>query len=149
SSADRLSPDQAAAFADMGGAPPGGRGRGRGGQPNYSQSQIAALAQMSTDLRQATQSLATARSAVVSASLSARRDDAAIQSKVDAVAAAELALAKARADAFAKLQASPARLAPEQATALAAAGGAFPGGGGRGAGGGGNFTEPEPINFND
>ena len=56
--------------------------------------------------------------------------------KAEAVHAAELALANARADLFAKVQGSPARLTPNQVTALISAGGVFRGapgaGGGRG-----------------
>ena len=55
------------------------------------------------------------------------RNEAAIQAKAEAVDAAELALANARADLFAKLQASPAKLAPNQVAALIAAGGMFRG----------------------
>jgi len=62
-----------------------------------------------------------------------------IQSKMDAVVAAETALARARADAFAKLQASADRLDAQQVAWLIAAGGSY----------GGGFTEPEPMDFDD
>ncbi len=56
-----------------------------------------------------------------------------VAATVDAVAAAEPTLAMARADGLAKIQASPAKLAPNQVAALIAAGGVFrAGGGGRG-----------------
>ena len=112
-------------------APPAGGGRG-GGIPNATPGQTAAIAQMTADLAGLTQSLAAARAAVVAVTLAQPRSNASIQAKVDAVKAAELALATARADAFGKLQASPNKLAPDQVAALTATGGA----GGRGAGGG-------------
>ena len=116
---------------------PGGRG---GGIPNSTPEQTAAVAQMNTDLAALTQSLAAARTAVVAASLAVPRNNAAIQGAVGAVQAAEISLASARATAFAKLQASPNKLAADQVPALATnAGGAGRGGGGaagRGAGGG-------------
>lgn len=119
---------------------PGGGGRG-GGIPNVTPGQTAAIAQMNADLAPLNQSLAAARSAVLTAALASPRSDAAIQAKVDAVKAAELALAIARADAFAKIQASPNKLAPDQVAALAASGGGGGrGGAGRGAGRGGAVT---------
>jgi hypothetical protein len=111
---------------------------GRGGIPNVTPEQTAAITQMNADLAAPTQSLAATRTAVITASLAQPRSNSAIQGKVDAVKAAELALATARADAFQKLQASPNKLAPDQVAALAAgAGGGRGGGGGRGAAGGG------------
>jgi hypothetical protein len=73
------------------------------------------------------------------AALSAPADDAAIRLKVDAVEAGELALARARAGAFAKLQATSDHLDSEQMAWLVAAGGTY----------GTGFTEPEPMNFDD
>lgn len=117
---------------------------GRGGIPNVTPDQTAAIAQMNTDLAAATQALAAARTAVIAASLAQPRSNPAIQAKVDAVRAAEQALAIARADAFQKLQSSPNKLAPDQVAALAANGGGAGRGGGRGAagrgGGGGRAT---------
>lgn len=122
---------QAAAAAA---APQGGAGRGRGGIPNATPEQTAAIAQMNTDLAPLTQTLATARTAVTAASLTQPRDNAAIQAKVADLKSAEIALANARADEFAKIQASPNKLSPDQVTALAAFGGGRGGrGGGRGA----------------
>ena len=63
--------------------------------------------------------------------------------KADALRAAEIALANARAEAFARVQASPAKLPPEMVGSLVTSGG-----GGRG-GGGMSFTMPEPLDFND
>ncbi len=111
-------------------APGGSRG---GGIPNVTPEQTAAIAQMNADAAPLNQALTAARSAVVAASLADPRNNSDIQAKVAAVNAAELALAKGRADAFAKIQASPAKLAADQVSALAAGAGA--GGGGRGGGG--------------
>ena len=61
--------------------------------------------------------------AEIAASLAEPRNNAAIAAKVEAVKSADLRLANARADAFAKLQASPGRLSRDQATVLAATGG--------------------------
>ena len=108
---------------------------GRGAIPNVTPEQTAALAEMNTGLAPMTQSLAAARTALVAASLADVRNDADIRAKVDAVKAAELAEANARADAFAKIQASPNKLAPDQLAALVASGGVA--GGGRGGPGGG------------
>ncbi len=106
---------------------------GRGGIPNVTPGQTAAIAQMNTDLGPANQALADARAAAIQASLESPRT---IQAKVDAVQAAELAVATARADAFQKLQASGNKLSADQVAVLAAGGGGGRGGG-RGAGGGG------------
>jgi len=93
--------------------------QGRGGPAN------ATLAQMNADLAPQLQALASARTALIAASLAGTD----LQPKADAVQAADLALATARADALAKLQASPNRLNPAQISALAAAAGG-PGRGG-------------------
>jgi hypothetical protein len=84
--------------------------------------------------------LTSARADAISTSLSLPRNDRAIQAKVDAVVAAELALANARADALARFQSTPDKLDAEQLSWLVAGGGSY---------GGGGFTEPEPMNFND
>lgn len=115
--------------------PTAGQGRGRGGRggvPNITPEQTAALTQMNADLAPLTQSLAAARSAVVAASLATPRNAADVQTKVAAVKSAELALANARSAAFAKIQGSPNKFAPDQISALATTGGGA-GRGGRGA----------------
>jgi len=165
-SPDKLASDQLAALAANGGA--GGRGGGgRGGaagasgagrgavtpattstgtaggsssMPHVTSAQAGSLTQMTSGLTQLTQALAAARAAVTAAALSDPRNDAAVKLKVEAVGAAELTLATARADAFAKIQATPNKLDGEQIAWLVAAGGSF---------GTGGFTEPEPYNFND
>ena len=102
--------------------------------PNATPEQMAALARMNSELTPQVQRLADVRSGLVAVSLSIPRNAAAIRAKAADVRAAELELANARADAFAKLQASANRFASNQIPALAAATGAPPrGGGGRGA----------------
>lgn len=113
------------------------QGRG-GGIPNVTPEQTAALGQMNTELAPLTQTLTTARRGVVEAALADPRNDAGIRSKVDAVKAAELALANARSAAFGKIQTSAAKFGPQQMAAVAANGGAGVGVGRGGGGGGGN-----------
>jgi 3-keto-disaccharide hydrolase len=96
---------------------------------------------VNTDLAPLVQAASAARSELLSAPPGER------PARADALKAAEVALANARADAFARLQDSPARLAPEYVASVVAAGGTI--GGGRGGGGGLGFTLPEPIDFND
>jgi hypothetical protein len=94
---------------------------------------------MTTALQAQTQTLNSARTQLTLAALLTPADDAAIRLKLDAVEAAELALARARADAFAKLQATSDHFDSEQVAWLVAAGGSY----------GTGFTEPEPMNFDD
>jgi hypothetical protein len=140
-SPNKLAAGQAAALAA---APPGRGGGGRGvyraSMPHVTEKQATALLAMTSNQLALTQALNAARSAVTSASLSVPLDDGAIRAKVDAVAAAELALARARAGALRNLQSTPDRLDPEQLAWLIAAGGSY---------GSTGFTEPEPMNFND
>lgn len=139
-SPNKLAPDQIAALA--GGAGRGGaRGGGRGtvGVPNLSPAQGSALVSLNSQLAPLNQKLNTARTAITSASYSLPRNDADIKAMADAVASAEVDLARARADWFANLQTSPDKLAADQVTALIAKGGAVPAG----------FTEPDPMDFND
>ena len=139
SSAQQSAPAGAAAQAPAAGQ--GGGGRGRGGLPNATPEQTAAVAQMNSDLASQTQALAAARTAVTVASLTIPRDENDVRAKVAAVKNAEVALANARADAFAGIQASANKLSPEQIAALSAA--AF-GGGGRGGRGAGGANAPQP-----
>jgi hypothetical protein len=94
--------------------------------PNITQAQVDALTQLSTDLMPLARAVARARSAV--------------PLNVQALEQAELALANARADAFAKIQSSANRLSPEQVKAFIEMGGSFSGIA---------FTQPEPLNFAD
>ena len=103
------------------------------GIPNTTPEQTAALTQMSAYVALPARSLVEARTDLIATALAQPRNESAIQAKVDAVRAAELALANARADAFAKLQASPDKLTAAQIAAVAASFGTA----GRGGGGGG------------
>jgi hypothetical protein len=143
-SADRLGREQVAALAAMG-APPGGRGGaggsgGRGSIPNLTSQQASDLTQMTGALLPPSQAVNAARTPLAAAAFAEPRNEAAIRAQAEAVGAAELALAKARASAFARIQASMNKLAPGQVTALIAMGGMLTPGG---------FTEPEPTDFND
>ena len=77
-----------------------------------------------------------ARTALAVATFADVKNVAGITAAVEKLRAAELALATKRADEFAKLQAGPNKLNPEQVTALIAAGGNVGGGGGRAGRGG-------------
>jgi hypothetical protein len=109
-------------------------GGGRGGRPSQNtyltQKQAGAVAQMNTELAPLVQAATAARNALFAS------PDAA---KADALKQAEIRLANARTEAFAKIQASPQKLGPEKIASIA---------GGRG-GNGLGFTLPEPIDFND
>jgi Domain of Unknown Function (DUF1080) len=120
------------------GAPGGAAGRGT--IPNIRQPQTAALTEMTTELMDLTRAETAARASLTEAAFVQPWDDAAIQARVSAVRAAGLALANARAAAFARLQNSANRLGPAQVAAFLAMGGSFAGVA---------FTQPEPLNFND
>ena len=139
-SAARLSPAQlgALAAASSGGRGAGGRGY-RTSMAHVSAAQSGALLEMTSALQPKVQALTAARAQVVAASLAVPRDDEAIRTFVDAVAAAELDLAKARADTFAHLQRTREPLETEQVSWLVAGGGVY----------GNGFTEPEPMDFGD
>jgi sugar phosphate isomerase/epimerase len=85
---------------------------------------------MTAALTAANAAVTEARNQLNAAIFAGTSDLAAVKAKVDALAAAELAQANARADTIAKIQASSNKLTPEQLAALA-------GGGGRGGRGGG------------
>ena len=127
----------AAAPAGRGG---GGRGVYRTSMPHVTAQQATALLAMTSNQMALAQALNAARAAAIFAALSIPRDEPAIDAKVDAVAAAERALAQARARALRDFQATPDRLDAEQLAWLAAAGGSY---------GNTGFTEPEPMNFQD
>ena len=141
-SPNRLAPGQVSALAAMSAG--AGRGGGRGGyrtsMPHVTAQQADALLQMTASLQPRLQSLTSARNDAIASALAVPRDDAAIRAKTDAVAAAELALANARAEALARFQAKSGKLDAEQLAWLVAAGGSY---------GTIGFTEPEPMNFND
>ena len=134
-SGGRLSVEQVAAWKT---AVAGGGGRGGRGAASYpTQRQAAALAEMNAAVAPLVDAASAARNALQAASA------AEMTAKADDLKAAELALANARAEAFAKLQSSTARLAPDYVASLVASGGGGRGGGGLG------FTLPEPIDFGD
>ena len=137
----------AAAQAAPGAPGPGGGGRGRGGLPGATPEQTQAVADMSTALAALNTAVTTARSELATATFADVKNEVAIRGAVEKLRVAELALASKRAEEFAKLQAGPNKLNPEQITALIAAGGNLPaaGRGGRGAAGPeGTVTSPAP-----
>jgi hypothetical protein len=103
------------------------QGPGRG-IPGATPQQTEAVARMNSEIAPLLQALASARSAMTAVSITQPRNEQAIQSRAVAVREAEIAVAKARAAAFVKIQESAEHLSPTQTTALAAMGG-----GGRGA----------------
>jgi Domain of Unknown Function (DUF1080) len=120
------------------------QGQGRG-IPDLTEPQTAALTRLTAELTPQTQTVASARLALAASAFAEPRNDSEVHAKADAVGIAELALANARADAFAQVQASSAKLAPHQVAAVIAAGGAFRGaqaGPGGPGGGGGRGTIP-------
>ncbi|HEX3358497.1 MAG TPA: family 16 glycoside hydrolase [Tepidisphaeraceae bacterium] len=137
-SSNKLSPEQIAVLQTTGGLRR--TGNNAGPIPDLTSNQCAALTNLTGEITPLSQDVTAARAAVVQASFADPRDDASIKIKVDAVDAAEMALAKKRAEAFAKIQDSPNKLAPDQIAAFAAMGGALIAG---------SFNEPQPIDFND
>jgi len=119
------------------GGPGGGRGGRGGGLPDATPEQNQAVTDMNASLEPLMAVVNEARSELAAATFADVRDEAAIRASVDRLRAAEVALATARAEAFARLQAGPNRLTPDQVTALVGAGGNLPGGRGRGGFGGG------------
>jgi sugar phosphate isomerase/epimerase len=144
-------PVESFAGAPGGGGGRGGRGGGPGGAPaipGLTADQQAAVTAMNEAVASQTQALTGARAALAQATFS---DATGIPARLAAVNAAELELAKAKADAFARLQTTPERLNAQQIDALVAqaSGGARggrgspggPGGGGPGAGGNNEMTQ--------
>jgi hypothetical protein len=117
-------------------------GRGRGGLPGATPEQSRAVADMNASLASLTAAAASARIELGSVALANPSNGGAIAAAVEKLRVAELDLALARAEQFAKLQAGPNRLTPDQVTALIGmlqAGGT----GGRGAGGRGQAPGAE------
>jgi hypothetical protein len=115
-------------------APAGGGGRGRGGLPGATPEQTQAVADMNTALAALNTAVTTARTELATVTFADVKNVAGIATAVEQLRVAEFALATKRAEEFAKLQAGPHKLNPEQVTALIAAGG-NPAGGGRGGAG--------------
>src|SRR2546427_9333533 len=84
-------------------------GQGRRGAAGTTPEQAAAIARMNAASSAQTQRLAEARTELVAAALAQPRHDEAIRAKVEAIRTAEIELANARATAFARLRARPAR----------------------------------------
>lgn len=110
-----------------------GRGGRGGGLPGATPEQIQAVADMNAALAPQGAAVASARAELAMVTFAAVKSVAGITAAVDKVRTAELALASKRAEEFAKLQAGPNKLNPEQVKALIAAGGSA-GRGGRGGG---------------
>ena len=124
-----------AAMAQPPAAAAQGGGRGRGGLPGATPEQTQAVQAMNAALTEQIAAVATARNDLATATFAAVKDVPALTAAVEKLRAAELALATRRAEEFAKLQAGPNKLNPEQVKALIAAGGSA--GRGRGGRGGG------------
>jgi type 1 glutamine amidotransferase len=136
-----ISTSESPDYPDYSRRAPGGRGgpgQGFGGPgiPGLSEAQQTRVRAMNEALAPLAQGLSDARAELARAVHSDKPDPAAIKAKVDSVAAAELALATARADAFAKLQASGDKLDADQVAALVRQS-SGEGRGGRGGGRGG------------
>jgi len=112
-----------------------GRGSRGGGLPGASAEQMQAVADMNAALAPQNSAVTAARAELAAAVYGASRDEAAIRAAVEKLRVAEIALATKRAEEFARLQAGPNKLTPEQVSALIAAGGnPAAGRGGRGGG---------------
>ena len=139
-SGNKLSAEQIAALAAL---PAGGFGRGGRGAtavPHTTPAQGDALYAVTKSTTALSRAVDNARAELAKASLTLSANPANLRQGADAVAKAELALAKARADGFSAIQASANRIDNEQIAAVAAMGGAF---------GVGGFSEPEPMDFKD
>ena len=122
-----------------GGGPQGGRGGRGGGLPGATPEQNQAVMEMNTALAPLVTTATTARNELAQIAIADVKNAAGIKAAADKLSAAELAVASARAEAFAKLQASPNKLSAEQVTALINTSvGGGPGGFGGGRGRGGN-----------
>jgi type 1 glutamine amidotransferase len=145
SSSAKLNTDQRQALAAAGGG--GGRGGpGRGGvapaetPKPLTDSQLAALSAMNSSLTPLNQAVTAARTALSSVAWADGATPADLKAKGIAFDDAELALANAKAAAFAKIQASPDKLEPAQFQLASQRGGGRGGRGGRGGPGG-----PDPT----
>jgi hypothetical protein len=96
--------------------------QGRRTVPNATPEQAAAIARMNGALAPEVQRVTRARTELVAAALTSPTDHAAMRAGLDAIRDAEVALAHARATAFAALQSSANRLTADQIAALATIG---------------------------
>lgn len=137
-SSSKLSANQIAALAAQSSRGGAVGTASRGTVPNIKQSQTTALTLMSSELMPLTRALNSARASLATATFAETRSPEALRLKVEAVTKAELSLASARAAAFAKIQASASKLAPNQVEAFLSMGASFAGNA---------FTQPDPLNF--
>ena len=119
--------------APAGGPPVGpaaGRGGGgrAGGLPGASPEQNQAVVEMNAALTAQLAIATAARVELGTVALANSLNAAAIRAAAEKLAAAELVVASARAEAFARVQAGPNRLTAEQVAVLVASGGNMPGG---------------------
>jgi hypothetical protein len=133
-----------------GGGPPGGGprggGPGMGGMPQLTQEQQAAIRAMNETSTPLAQAVNGAGNVLNAAIFTDKPDTADIEAKARKLAAAEWALAQVRAEAFAKLQASPNKLSlsPQQIIMLVRSSGRELGGPDGFGGGLGGFGGPLP-----
>jgi len=124
--------------------PPGG-GPGMGSMPQLTQQQQAAIQAMKETSAPLSQAVNEARNALNAAIYTDNPDTADIKARAEKLAAAELALAQARAEGFAKLQASPNKLnLPTQQIIVLLGGSGRRVGGPGGFGGGPGGAPPGP-----
>lgn len=138
-SPNKLSADQRKTWVAMGGLP--ATRSGRQAIPNITQRQLSALTKMAADVTPSIQRVAEIRLQMFEMALAGNPIKATQSERT--CGDLEFGLAKVRADHFAKIQAGPSKLAPDQITALIEQGGAIRTGGGMA------FTHPEPMDFND
>ena len=123
-----------------GGGGGGGGGGARGGAavnlPNSTPAQVIALGELEAGLAPLSQASTAARAAILAASFVEPANAVELQARIAAYRTAELSLANARTEAFARLQASTNKLTADQIQSLISQSAQPP----RGAGGGrGNF----------
>jgi len=139
----RVSAQQVPAAPPQGQPAAGGRG-GRGGLPGATPEQTQAVTDMSASLASLVTADTAARNDLGNVAITDGKNASRMAAATESLRAAELALASARAAAFAQLQAGPNKLNTEQVTALIAGGGNVQGGRG-GRGGGGPAVEFSPA----
>jgi Spy/CpxP family protein refolding chaperone len=94
-------------------------GQRRDRLPNGTPEQIQAVVNMMNSLSVFTAAVAEARAGLATATFAEVKDEAVIRQRAEALREAEIALAMARGEAFARVQADPAtRLTPEQIASL-------------------------------
>ncbi len=125
----------------------GGRGGRGGGLPGATAEQNQAVMDMITALAPLGAAVTAARNELATVMFASLTNETGARAALEKYRAAELALASARAEAFARIQAGPNKLNPDQVTALISNGGNLQGGrggGGRGPAGPG-AAAPNPA----